>query len=262
MTQANALCGRGLVIRMKRTGVFLCGVAAAVLMTGCGAMPDLTQEETDLISEYAVGVLLKYDTHNGSRLVDTSAYDEELVAEEEPEEEMAEQEMAEQVEEQQTEPDANDTAEVVDVSQDEVNSIATIEEYYGIQDISFRYEGYEVTNTYPSLEDDADVFFAMEASEGTDLLVLKFTASNTSGGDVALNMLERGARFRIAVNDESSRGALTTMLLNDMQTYDDVIPAGSQTELVSIIEVPEGTNIESISLIMRGNEDEATLSLE
>jgi uncharacterized protein YceK len=79
MTQANALCGRGLVIRMKRTGIFLCSVAAAVLMTGCGAMPDLTQEETDLISEYAVGVLLKYDANNSSRLVDTSAYDEEPV---------------------------------------------------------------------------------------------------------------------------------------------------------------------------------------
>jgi hypothetical protein len=256
MTQANALCGRGLVIRMKRTGIFLCSVAAAVLMTGCGAMPDLTQEETDLISEYAVGVLLKYDTHNGSRLVDTSAYDEEPVVEEEPEEEIAE------TVEEQPEIDAADTAEVIDVSQDEVSTVATIEEYYGIQDISFQYEGYEVTKTYPSLENEADVFFAMEASEGTDLLVVKFTASNTSGSDVALNMIERGARFRIAVNDESSRGALTTMLLNDMQTYDDVIPAGSQTELVSIIEVPEGTNIESISLIMRGNEDEATLSLE
>jgi hypothetical protein len=246
-----------MVIKMKRIGVFLCGVAAAVLVTGCGAMPDLTQEETDLISEYAVGVLLKYDAHNGSRLVDTSAYEEEPAVEEEPEEETAEA-----VEEQQPETETADTAEVVDVSEDEVSNTSTIEDYYGIQDIVFQYSGYEVTDTYPSIEDEADVYFTMEASAGRDLLVLKFTATNTGGSDVALDMLDRGARFRVAVNDEDSRGVLTTMLLNDMQTYDDVIPAGSQVELVSIIEVPEGTNIESISLIMRGNEDEATLALE
>jgi hypothetical protein len=244
---------------MKRIGVFLCGVAAAALMTGCGAMPDLTQEETDLISEYAVGVLLKYDANNSSRLVDTSAYDEEPVAEEEPEEEIAE---AAEEQQPETETETADTAEVVDVSEDEASNTSTIEDYYGIQDITFQYSGYEVTDTYPSLEDEADAFFAMEASAGRDLLVLKFTATNTGGSDVALNMLDRGARFRIAVNDESSRGVLTTMLLNDMQTYDEVIPAGSQVELVSIIEISEGTNIESLGLVMRGNEEEATLVLE
>ena len=41
---------------MKKAKVLLCGVAAALLMTGCGDMPDLTQDETELISEYAVGV--------------------------------------------------------------------------------------------------------------------------------------------------------------------------------------------------------------
>lgn len=55
--------------------MILCGITASLLMTGCGAMPDLTQEETELISEYAVGVLLKYDKSHGSRLVDTSAYE-------------------------------------------------------------------------------------------------------------------------------------------------------------------------------------------
>ena len=46
---------------MRKGCTFLCGIVAAMLVTGCGAVvPDLTQEETDLISEYAVGVLLKY----------------------------------------------------------------------------------------------------------------------------------------------------------------------------------------------------------
>ena len=98
---------------MKKAKVLLCGVAAALLMTGCGDMPDLTQDETELISEYAVGVLLKYDTGHGRRLVDTSGY-EEPVEEEEP----APEEPAEDMEEESA-PETQEPVEVVDVSQDE-----------------------------------------------------------------------------------------------------------------------------------------------
>ena len=39
---------------MRKAGIFLCGIAAAVFMTGCGAeVPELTEEETETISEYA-----------------------------------------------------------------------------------------------------------------------------------------------------------------------------------------------------------------
>lgn len=54
---------------MKKANVLLGGMAAALLMTGCATVPDLTQTETELISEYAVGVLLKYDKGHGRRLV-------------------------------------------------------------------------------------------------------------------------------------------------------------------------------------------------
>lgn len=218
-------------------------------------MPELTQEETDLISEYAVGVLLKYDKYHGSRLVDTTGYDTvaEEVAEVIPEAEPApEQEIP-----------AEDT-EVVDVSQDvEVVEIpATIEDYYGISDITFQYTGCELAQSYPPDAEGDSMFFAMDATEGMQLLVLSFTASNNSLADQTLNMLHYGARFRVSVNGESSQGALATMLLNDMQTYNDVIPAGSGVELVSIVEVPQGISVGSIELILRGSGENATLSLQ
>ena len=97
---------------MRKGCTFLCGIVAAMLVTGCGAVvPDLTQEETDLISEYAVGVLLKYDKNHGSRLVDTSEYEETS-----PEEEQAgpeEEQTPEAEQEPETEVPADDT-EVVD----------------------------------------------------------------------------------------------------------------------------------------------------
>ena len=242
---------------MKRACKLLCGIMAAALLTGCGStMPDLTQEETDLISEYAVGVLLKYDKYHSGRLVDTTDYEtaEDVAQTEEPE-------VAEQPEEEEV---PVDDAEVVDVSQDEetIAIPATIEEYYGLQDFTFQYTGYELAQSYPPDADENNVFFSMDATEGMQLLVLKFTAFNTGSFDQTLNMLERGARFRVSVNGESSKGALATMLLNDMQTYNDMVPAGNMVELVSIVEVPQSMSVNTIEFILRGGEENAVMNLQ
>lgn len=242
---------------MKRACKLLCGIMAAVLLSGCGStMPDLTQEETDLISEYAVGVLLKYDKHHSGRLVDTTDY--------ETAEDVAKTEEQEETEQPEPEEVPVDDTEVVDVSQDEetIAIPATIEEYYGLQDFTFQYTGYELAQNYPPDAGGNDVFFAMDATEGMQLLVLRFMAFNTSSSDQTLNMLDREARFRVSVNGESSKGALATMLLNDMQTYDDVVPAGSAVELVSIVEVPQSVSINTIDFILRGGEDNAVLKLQ
>lgn len=241
---------------MRRVNAFLCSVAAALLMTGCGEMPDLTQDETNLISEYAVGVLLKYDKAQSRHLVDTAVYDAEEEEEELPDEENQEEE---------PEPEMEEPVEVVDVSQDEEEAqqtVSSVEEYYGIPNVVISYTGYELVDSYPPSEEGAVPFFSMDASSGKQLLVLKFNAQNTGGQDQQMNMLGYGATFRVSVNGEASKGALATMLVNDMQTYDDVIPANGMVEMVSIVEVPQGTNVGSIEFILRGNGEDGHLTLQ
>lgn len=241
---------------MKKAGTLLCGILAAALLSGCGdEMPDLTQEETELITEYAVGVLLKYDKYYSSRLVDTTTYDD--VTEEIPEE------TAEVISEEEPESPVNDT-EVIDVSQDVEPSAppSTIEEYYGIEGITFQYLGYDLTQSYPSNASGEGLYFAMDATDGSQLLVLRFMATNGSSADQTLNMLGYGARFRVSVNGGAGQSVLTTMLLDDMQTYNDVVPAGGSVELVSIVEVPQADSIETIDFILRGKNENATMKLQ
>lgn len=241
---------------MRKAGTLLCGILAAALLSGCGDdMIDLTQEETELITEYTVGLLLKYDKYYGSRLVDTTAYDD--VAEEMPEE------AAEEIPDEEPESPVDDT-EVIDVSQD-VEPLApssTIEEYYGIEGITFQYLGYDLMQSYPSNISDGDLFFAMDATEGSQLLVLRFLATNVSSTEHVLNMLEYGARFRVSVNGGAGQNVLTTMLLDDMQTYNDALPAGNSVELVSIVEVPLTDSVETIDFILRGGDGNAILVLQ
>ena len=139
---------------------------------------------------------------------------------------------------------------------------STIEEYYDIQDITFQYTGYELTDSYPSGNEGDNVFFAMDATEGMQLLVLKFTATNVSSADQTLDMIGYGARFKVSVNGGSGENALSTMLLNDLQNYKDVIPAGTGTELVSIVEVPQATTVESIDFILRGDAGNSVINLQ
>lgn len=239
---------------MKKVSVFLCSVAAAFLMTGCGEMPDLTEAETELISEYAVGVLLKHDRIHSNRLVDIAEEEEEEPAE-------VPEESAEEPEEQ-PEPEEDAAAVSADQDEDVQFALSSIEQYYGIQNIAISYTGYETAASYPPQTEEDAPYFSMDATPGTDLLVLKFNAQNLTGEDQALNMLEYGARFRVSVSGEPSKGALATMLVNDMQTYDGVIPANAAVEMVTIVEVPQGTSVGSIDMILRGGEEDGTLHLQ
>lgn len=243
---------------MKRISILLCSIGMVFALTGCGdAMPELTEEENEVITEYAVGLLLKYDKYHNSRLVDLTAYEEEQdsLKEEEPEEDNI------VPEEEQDVPSA-DSTEVVDVSEEQVTA-SSIEEFYGIQGFSFRYSGYDIQNEYPEMtENEADAFFAMQATPGMKLLVLKFQVMNNSGMEQELNMLNYVMRTRVSVNGEASKSVLSTMLLNDLQTYKGIIGAGDSTELVAIIEVPEGTYAENISMTLRSDTDSASILLQ
>lgn len=245
---------------MRRVGIFLCGITAAICMTGCGSiMPDLTEEETEIISEYASGVLLKYDRVYRSRLMDMSEYEEE----ENKKAERERQEAAEAEESASEEESTSNGTKVIDASQDEETPAppATIEEYYGIENFTFQYSGYELVESYPSNTEE-EIFFAMDATEGMQLLVLKFTVSNAGAAEQEIDMLGYGARFKVSVNGSSSENALSTMLLNDLQTYKGVVPAGSGVELVSIVEVPQSTAIETIDFVLRGAEGSAVINLQ
>lgn len=252
---------------MKKRKIVLCGVAAALALTGCGAtVPDLTQEETEIISEYAAGILMKYDKDNGSRLVDLSQ--EETVPDAEPPAQAPESDVAatetEEAPGETGEPGpAENNATVIDQSQTEAMPAASIEEYYGISDFTFAYTGCELIDSYP--EDSGEegaVYFTMDATEGMKLLVTKFNVTNQSGSEQTLNMMEHGAKFKLSVNGDAGKHVLTTMLLNDMQNYNAMVAAGETVELVSIIEVPADTQVDSLALILSGGDGTVTLQLQ
>lgn len=252
-----SICGEN-EISVKKINVLLCSLGLACVLTGCGETIELTEEESEIITEYAVNLLLKYDKYYDDHLVDLSLYEEPQSVEETLPEEDASEENSETEENNES----TDNTEVVDATQEEEAEASSIEEFYGIPGFTFQYTGYDMTQTYPeTAENPEDAFFAMEATPGMQLLVLKFQAINQSGSEMELNMMNYGTRIRFSINGEASKSALSTMLLNDIQTYHGTVGAYELAELVAVIEVPTGTSIENITMTLRSDSDSATIGL-
>lgn len=237
-------------------GALLCTMMLS--MTACGnEIPDLTEEESQRVGEYAAVTLLKYDANNRSRLVDP-----EMVIAKLEKEAAREATKAAQEEEKAEETGSTGTTEVtMPTAQEDIT--ASMEEFFGLPEgVSITYEDYMVTDSYP--EDGAtDEYFALDASTGKKLLVLRFCLTNGTEQEEKMDLLNTNSRYIITVNDSIRANALTTMLPNDMSTYEETLEPGQPQELVLLLEVNEDVAgaVQTIALRLKNASNEYTIQL-
>ncbi len=246
--------------RMKRMfALSMTGILCAFALTGCtDAMPDLTESETQAIGEYAGVVMLKYDAHHRSRLVDLSEFSSD-----EPVEEVFTETVEE--EEPQETPEMGEGALVVDNTQPaepEMPSL-TLEEFLQLPEgMTLEYLGQQLTTDYPDQVEAGD-FFALHATEGKQFLILNFSLYNGTEMEQMVNFLDDGITFKCVINGESTKTALVTMLENDMSTYFASVPADTATEMVLIFELTDdvASSIQNLSLNLKSESDVYTIDL-
>lgn len=259
---------------MKKS-VILCSIimSMGLLLTGCtnsfDHMPDLTEEESALISEYAAGILLKHDKNAGKLASEdeiAAADERAAILQANMDEYLASQGMGEGEETgEASENDENNggTTDAIDAAQTAEVPFEGIAQFCGADGFRIDYLGHTVCDSYPE-DDGSNMVFAMDATAGNKLLVLRFTVENTTAEDKELNMLDLDTRFRIGINDGSMESALSTLLLDDLSSYKDVIPSGNAIVLVLTREITEeeAASVQTISLSMRNESGSATTSLE
>lgn len=243
----------------RATGITAAILTASLLLSGCGnQIPDMTEEEQALIVSYAAEVVERHDSNHPSRLESEEVVElkKEEEAQKEAKKEQLKQEEAAKAEEAKNNEASSETAkQKVELTLDDV---------VGADGFSFSYEGYELDDSYPDTGEET--YFAMNATEGQKLLVLKFLAHNISGEDRELSMVSSGVRFKITAGGKT-QNALTTMLLNDFSNFSGTIPGNGTQELVLICEVPADGSVteggsDSIAVIVRNGDKNATISLQ
>ena len=238
---------------------------SACMLTGCvDYMPDMTEEQSELVAEYAADLLLKYSPNYQYRIAD-----EEQLAQAQSQEESTQEETSAQ-EESASEGSSETTQETAAESSTDGSTVETqtsvedgaeydLASFVGMDSFTIRYQSCEVTDSYPNV--DTGSGFSVTAPQGNNLLILHFDIKNISEETQECNLFDQISKVRVNVNDAGYKQALSTLLTNDFTTYMEEIPAGETSDVVVAVAVEE-TNIEEISsVIMRVSTENETVNI-
>lgn len=249
---------------MKNGKKLIAGMVACLLLNGCGAqIPELTQEQTDKVVQYAAGILLKYDRNYDSGI-------------------MSEEEMAAQIRKQitptptpvpeknaedpgQTEQESEVPEDLIGTKEDPVDH-RTIAEFLSLNGVDISYTGYDIAASYPENETD-EWYFAMDAVEGDQLLIIKFRVTNISQETMTVDILNLAPRFRAFIADGPQINAATTLLTDDLKTLQTTLQPAESVDEVVVVEITDQEaqslqNGASLDLAVRLPSDTLKIRLE
>lgn len=244
-------------------------VIAVLLMTaltfaGCGdALYALTPEEESIVVSYASQIVAKYNTyqHDGEVFVMKEILEEEEQPEEEAEEDLSTQEPSEdeEIPDMQIQGDMSLKSPDSIKQEDETNqeNAATVGEALGLGSVRVDYSGSSLCTTYVK----SDVY-AVDAPADRQLLVVNMKLVNQSTQEAAIDLLSLKPVFQAVINETETAVMQTTILPNDLSTYQGKIAAGASADAVLLFEVPkEIQEITSLQLKMIVNGERFAASL-
>lgn len=208
---------------MKKKLSIVFAVIMMLSFSGCAKVIALTENEENLIAQYASYTMIKHSRYNDSLLLSK----EDLLKAEQREEEYKKK--AEE-KKQQSETDT-----------------VTLSDAIGIKGLEFTYQGHDVLDEY------SESIVTLGDRAGKKYVFLNFTLSNTSGENKTIDMITAKAKFKATING-STVAHLPTLLPSDLATFNKktVISAGAKKNVFIVFEVSDDTakEIKSLSLSM------------
>lgn len=257
-------------IWMKKILVVCSIVILSFFTVGCSKVIELTEDESQIIAEYAAELLLKYDRNIDLKYYDdtepivttTEAVTEEVLDSEEPTEDTTEEITEEDTEEVTTEVATEEDIEDV---YDNVTPAASFDvaEFVGLSDMNIYYSHYMLVDSYPSYDQDG-VYIEIEAPVGYKLLVLKFDVENAIDEPQYIDLYSMDISYNIIINDQKTAKQMLTILLDDLYTYQKNIEPSMYEEAVVIFQLSDSIaeSITDLKLKITYNDKEQYISLE
>lgn len=212
---------------IKRTRKLVCLITILVLMlTGCGSqIPDMTEEQREAISEYAVQLLLKYDTNQTSRLVDVDTLEQEPETTKPPKPSVTQPPVG---------MDETEDTPVIDLTGEETGSVGDIHAALGLHDdISIEYINCRTEQQYV---DELSQELVIEAKEGKVLFVCDLALVNDGNQKQSVDMLRNNIQYALRL-DDIQLNCMITMLSSDLTTYLGILEPDQSQKVVVLTEV-------------------------
>ena len=248
---------------MKKGKVIGLLAMSAVLLTGCvDHMPELTAEQSEIIAEYAAGLLLKYSSNYNYKIASEAEVAAAMaVREEVPEPETESETDHTQADEMSQDSSSSETQPAEAESEGEqVQFVADLDfaAELDIDDLIIRYQSFEICNSYPQNNSG----FSVSAAQGKKLLVIHFDLEGLPEEDVDCNLFDYDIKMRVNINDTTSATVLSTMIPNDLASYMEVVHAGEIVDVVAVAEIDDMTEDQIQTLTLRASAKGKTCSVK
>lgn len=239
-------------MKIKKLFSFCLLICFMLSATGCGdALIDLTEQEEDTIVLYSAKMVTKFNILQPKGLCNVYVREGELDYGDEPsvpessgfpEAETGDDVLnnLDQLFDQLSGNDSGqNTSGEANTSGGATNTAGTHESGLSLTDtldvpgLTFTLSEFMVTELYA-----AEDYFVVTARNGCKYLVLNVEAKNESNSPVQVNMASRKSKYYLTVNNAYKQASQTTILLNDLATYEGVIGAGESKDLTMLFMFP------------------------
>lgn len=247
---------------MKKLWCLLAILILSVTLTGCGV--ELSDEENRVIAEYAADLLLKYDRDYTSSLVE----EEVPVTEQTTQAPSTDSTTEVTTEEPSTQPPQESSSTESPASEDTTGSSDAageidIGKIVGLEGISITYNQCMFLDRYPSVDQDG-AFIYLEADPGYQLVVIKFDIANITAQDIAVDLLNTDINYKLVYNQTKAASPMLTILMDDLGTYESVVPAGNEQSAVLVFQISKDliSQIQSLDIRVTYKNEESVIHIQ
>lgn len=219
-----------------RMAVLLLLVSA--LLSGCqDALYEMTEEEENVIVQYAAYVLAKHNIYQKDGVVSVNPQLLEM------KDETAQTEMIEpdatQAEENRTEetgveeePSTEASEQQPGIPSDISGTISFAEAVGYHEQLQITYKDFVVTDNYQEGK-----VYSLDAHSGYQFVVARFEAKNISGASLDVDIMHKNITFKLGYDSGKWVKEDVTLLLSDLSTYTGTLGIEECVELVLLFEV-------------------------
>ena len=219
-------------MKYNRIAFLLLTLFLVLSLCGCVNGPDISEEQSDLVAEYAAGVLLRY----------SNQYDRRLITKEQIEKENQKKNAdSTAVPETTTAPSATPTPvpssadePVPDGSGTETQATeqptVVLNEIYRVEGLDFSYQSYRFCKKYNS---------QIKAEDGQILLVVEFNVKNQSGKKKKVSLGKKKISYKLTVDNSEYQPSISILENMGLNYLDTTIPAGKSENAVLIFRMAE-----------------------
>lgn len=208
-------------------------ITTAVVLSGCGKIPDLDDINRDMEAEYMAGALLKYDKNND----DILDYDRSILRATPTPIPTRKPAAVTQAPSVSGSPDEQGNAGGADAADN-----VPAQEVFNLKQVDIKMMSAERKDTYGS----ADA--AISAHDGRTLYIVHFRIRNQAASGQKVNLMKKQLQYRLEADGEIVGAPLMTILKNDLQYYRERMASGRSSEAVLVFEVDKKQKLQNGSI--------------